>query len=226
MAEPNSGGTAPAAPTGSAGNSGQPEGEQKRFKSARDWLLSVVPLLPVLVIIGGAYWAGIGQGEKKCDVLESCLKDKQTFLEAQVTAAKEKTTQVERKLAQDEQELALVKNDLSVCKSSSQEAAGAAAHPPIANAGEAEIQVLTGETARLFKGQLFVSVTAVQPSPTPPPHYQAFAILGAPGQKSEEFHGDAGQAKTFAGFEARITQVNAASATFHVRKLSQSPTSP
>jgi hypothetical protein len=214
MPDSDGSGAVPAGPAaGSSENSTKVAMEQKK----PTWLSLTLSLLPLLAIVGTFFGIGYQLGKDKDEAL-------QTFLKEQVKDSKERNEDAQKKLDQAEQAVALLKNDLNICKASPQrEGTEAPTHPSATNAGEAEIQVITGETAKLFSGQLFVSVSAVQPSPTDPPRYQAFATLGAPGQKSEDFHGYTGQAVVFDGFEARLTQVNAASARFHVRKLSQPP---
>jgi hypothetical protein len=145
--------------------------------------------------------------------MESYLRERQSVLEGQIKDAKEKDEQ-------HREAVAVLTTKINNCENFNKtDVAAASPHPPPSPLSEVETQVISGETAKVFSRQLFITLGAIQPSPAAPPRYQAFATLGAPGKSSEDFHGYAGQSKQFAGFEVRIIGVDAATATFHIRKL-------
>jgi hypothetical protein len=192
--------------------------ETPKRKTILDFFAPVVPLLPFLAMLGAAFWAGQAWDEKRANTMESYLRERQSVLEGQIKDSKEKD-------AQDREAVAILTTKLNSCGNLIK--ADVAAASPQAHlsdldhrqSSEVETQVISGETAKVFSRQLFITLRAIQPSPAAPPRYQAFATLGAPGKSSEDFHGDAGQSKQFAGFEIRIIGVDAATATFHIRKL-------
>lgn len=174
-------------------------------------------LAPVLLLFGAAFGAGIGFDQH-------CWKEKADFLKDQSDAFEKKLESTQKELTNERATSAAYKAAAETCKNSVNKvgeqnpAPGTPSKP--ANAGELEVQIFNGETVHVSR-QLFITLVAIEPSASPPTRYKAIATLGAQGLPNTRFEGFAGDVQSsFAGFEIRILDVDAASARFHIRKLS------
>ena len=81
-----------------------------------------------------------------------------------------------------------------------------------------DAQVPTGETVKMFRGQLFITLVSVESTPTDS-SFVASMTFGSLGKANASVKGRPGDVMTFNGFEIRITSVDAVSATVRVQRL-------
>jgi hypothetical protein len=87
-----------------------------------------------------------------------------------------------------------------------------------------QVTVDEGETANLFNGQLYISVTQTSFGGFPP-RYRVYGFLGRPGKPNQELNGvDPGYITNFQGIEVRVLSARTFSAQFLVTKLVPSTT--